>query len=396
MTILFYKDNEIIPHAGGISRINCNLRDALVKRGHSCFFLSSTQNKSVAPDDCQHWLPDLYQVDSKENVLWLYDFIIENKVDVIINSVFDRASVQMLDEARKKTPCKLITWIHNNIVEYGSLIGYRHELSLRKKHLGFVFQLMTFRCVVNSLRLLSKRKHTSTAQMCYQCSDRVIVVCDGNIKEFLYLLGHTDAQNKVMSISNFVPTLNEEVVMVEKAYNVVWCGAVDFELKKTNWMLEIWRNIQALHPQWTLTIMGDSKHLDEMKRYASDLDVKRVIFTGRVNPSTYYRKASIICSTSISESFGLTMVEGMQSHAVPVAFASSPAIRDVVGYNGRLIKPYDKKKFSDELSKLMGNTSHREFLAEKCRNASKQYEEEQILKLWDKLLQIVCKNRETL
>lgn len=389
MKILFYKDNEISPNIGGISRISSNLRESLVKRGYECVYLSSNRNAYITPDASQEWLPVLGKDMCNENVAWLHHYIIENGVDVIINNCFVATAARFLDAARKGTKCKLITWFHNNVVEYGSLVGYRKEKMLRDKHLSFVYGLMTTRLTVKILRYLSRKKHQETARACYECSDRVVTVCDGNIKEFLFLLGKKDIDNKVLAIPNFVTTLTSEVSEDEKEKSVVWCGSVDYELKKTNWMLDIWRNVQDNHPQWSLTIMGDSNQLESIKAYAAKIGTERVIFTGRVNPDPYYRKAAIICSTSITESFGLTMVEGMQRRVVPVAFSSSSAFRDVVGYNGRLVKPFNKRLFAAELSGMMGEETTRRFLAEKCRVAAWQYDEAYIISIWEKLLQLI-------
>lgn len=213
-----------------------------------------------------------------------------------------------------------------------------------------------------------------------------MTVCDGNISEFVFLLGHNDSDNKILSIPNFITSIAEEVHPEEKQNSVVWCGAVNFDLKKTNWMLDIWREIQEQFPDWTLTIMGDGLQLQEIKDYAKELGTERVVFCGRVNPDEYYRKASIICSTSISESFGLTIVEGMQRKAVPVAFGSSASIKEIIGCNGILVQPFDKKRFIKSLSSLMKQDALRLFLAEKSRIAAYQYDEEYVIRLWMQIL----------
>ena len=83
------------------------------------------------------------------------------------------------------------------------------------------------------------------------------------------------------------------------------------------------------------------------------------------------------------------MVEGMQRRVVPVAFSSSSAFRDVVGYNGRLVEPFNKQLFAKELSDIMTNDTTRRFLAEKCRVAAWQYDEAYIISIWEKLLQLI-------
>ncbi len=232
MTVIFFKNNEIDPFLGGISRINWNLCNALLKRGAHCYFLSSTYNAMVTSDVRQQWLPNSQCAYSEENIIWLSNFIKENNVDLIINSTFDQQLVRMLDEARGGTRCRLITWVHNNIIEYGSLVGYRYESLLRKRHLGFIFRIITCNSMIYVLRLYSKHKHLATARVCYLHSDRIITTHDGNIGEFMFLLGHKDKKNKVLSIPNFVFKLKEEVTIEQKEKIVVWCGTIDFELKK--------------------------------------------------------------------------------------------------------------------------------------------------------------------
>lgn len=388
MTILFYKENEMSPNAGGVARINCNLRDALSKRGYECIFLSSRRGEDFPSEPNQLWLPNPNEKYCEENVSWLNGYIASKNIGIIVNNCFDSAAVRFLDKARKETPCKIITWIHNNIIEYGSLVGFRSEMKLRKKHLGIIYKLLSCRPAISFLRYLVRYKHKPTAEACYLYSDKVINVCEGNIDEFIFLLGHKDKGNKVLAIPNFVPSV-EDVSVDKKINRVVWCGTVDFELKKTNWMLDIWHSLQEQFPDWDLTIMGDSAHLDKMKDYAKKIRAERVNFTGRVHPSPYYETASIICSTSITESFGLTMVEGMQRRVVPIAFSSSKAIRDIVGDNGKLIKPFDKKQFARELARLMSDKNQRDFLSEKCRASASQYNEEYIVRLWVELFQLL-------
>ena len=390
MTILFYKNGGISPYLGGIARINSDFRNELVKLGHKCFYISLTTNESVVSDVCQKMLPVRESEDCKENIAWLHEFLVDNKADVIINNYFEKPVIHLLNEARQGTNCKIITWIHNSEVEFGSLMGYYHEMRLKKNHLTILYTLLTLKPVVKLLRYHIRRKRKSTTELCYSCSDRIVTVFDGNVDEFLFFLGHKDIDNKVLSIPNFVATPEEEIFIAEKEKSVVWCGVVECGRKKVNWMLDIWRMVQEEHPDWTLTIMGDGEDLDAMKSYAGAKGVKRVVFAGRVNPEPYYRKAAIICSTAISEPFGLAVVEGMQRRAVPVAFINSPSLRENVGFNGRGVEPFDKKEFAVELSHLMADDSLREFLAEKSRIASDRYDVKCIVPLWEKLFQILC------
>ena len=370
---------------GGVSRINCNLYDALSEDGIECFFLSSTYNAKNEIYGNQLWLPERHILHSVVNIDWLHQLIEEKGVNIIINNIFDKDVIHFLDVARSNTQCKIISWIHNNFVEHYSLIGYRRE-GLKKRNL-----FLTSPVIIKLLRHCAKVKYQKIAQNIYQNSDIVLTVHEKNIKEFLFLLGQKDRENKVISIPNFVLPIEREVSIREKSKSVVWCGTIDYAAKKTHWMLQIWKIVQSKHRDWKLIIIGDGKYLDSMKEYAKRLNVEHLSFVGRVKPDRYYRQATILCSTSITESFGLTLVEGMQNRVVPVAFASSPSICDLVAGNGILIYPFDKKKFAEALSDLMSDAARCKMLSERCRQSSLTYEKTHVLGMWKNLIEEVSK-----
>lgn len=387
MIILFYKTKEILPFVGGIARINYSLKESLVSYGHKCIFMSATRCKDITPDECQLWLPNTIKENSGENIVFLHRFFIKEKIDIIINNEFSENSFQLLDKAKQDTNTKLVSWIHNNILEYSSRYGYRKEMILRHKHMFILYKIITSRLCEKVIRYLAKRKYHKIANLLYDRSDKVVVVSDGNEKEFLDLLGNKDYKKKICPINNFIIPDKNTCSLSEKKQIIIWCGQVDFYLKKTNWMLEIWKEIEPKHPEWNLYILGDSPYLNEMKDYAKEMKLKRTYFLGRVNPISYYREASILCSTSITESFGLTIVEGMQQKVVPIAFASSVSIKDIVKYNGILVTPFNRQEFINKLEELISNKNFREFKAQKCYITSQIYDNTKVILLWLKLFE---------
>lgn len=387
MTILFYKTKEIQPFLGGVARINYSLKESLAYYGHKCFFLSATKSENIEFDECQLWLPNTITEKTEENILFINHFLQNEKVDIIVNNEINEDSFDLLNKAKQGTNTKLITWIHNNILEYSFRYGYRKEFVLRRKHMVVLYKILTSRFCENVFRYMAKLKYNKIANIIYDKSDKVVVVSDGNEKELLYLLGKKDINNKICSINNFIIPDKNVCSLAEKKHTIVWCGQVDFHLKKTNWMLEIWKEIELKYPDWNLKILGDSPNLNEMKNYAKKLELERVSFLGRVNPISYYREASILCSTSITESFGLTIVEGMQQKVVPIAFASSSSIKNIVEYNGLLVTPFKKQEFIEKLDCLMSNKEFREFKAEKCYISSLLYDNNKVVFLWLKLFE---------
>lgn len=384
MTILFFKDAEISPFLGGIARINYTLSKSLEALGYRVIYMGVGKRSTDEDLINQHWLPDKSNLLSPTNISYLHDFIHNESVDIIINSYFDKRAFCLINKSREGTAAKIIFWFHNNIIEYASLWGYRNEKKLLDRNLSLLYKLATNRLVVKILRFIGSLKHRSLTHVAYDTSDKIVVVSKGNINEFLFVLGRKDYSQKVISINNYVPPITE--CQFEKKNNVVWCGAINFDLKKTNWMLDIWSEVGKNHKDWRLFILGDSPFFDEMKAYANSIKVDNVIFTGRVDPRKYYKEASVICSTSITESFGLTIVEGMQYGVVPIAFASSSSIFEIVENNGFLIQPFNKKEFAKELCCIIEDTNKRVEMSNRCLKSSREYEENRILPCWIKLI----------
>lgn len=385
-TILLFKDNEILPNAGGIARMNYSLRIALEKYDYRIIYLAAKKTTCVPSETIQYYLPDQSILSSEDNILFIIELIKNESVEVIINNWFSIEAIKLLGAIKKVNDVNIISWIHNNTVEYTSLFGYRKERFLKKYHLYFLYKILTSHLTIQMLRYYGRYKYNNIAKELYEISNRVVTVCEGNAREFKFLLNAPDFHNKIRVISNFISNRTKDPIE-EKEKIVVWCGAVNFELKKTNWMLDIWKSVSKNHQDWTLNIMGDSKQLDEMQQYALTNNVPNVIFQGRVDPSSFYEKAAILCSTSITESFGLSIVEGMQMGVVPVAFASSPSIPEIIKDNGVLVKPYNKSLFAKKISELISSNEKRKYLLKKCVEASSQYEEASIINDWIQLIE---------
>ena len=92
-------------------------------------------------------------------------------------------------------------------------------------------------------------------------------------------------------------------------------------------MLRIWKQVESKHPDWNLLMLGDGPSWKEMKELSKSLGLQRVSFSGRVQPEVYYKKSSILCVTSVHESFSLVTLEAQRAGCVPIlnnAFSPAP------------------------------------------------------------------------
>jgi glycosyltransferase involved in cell wall biosynthesis len=134
---------------------------------------------------------------------------------------------------------------------------------------------------------------------------------------------------------------------------------------------------------------------DEMTLKKMAKDIKSIDFVGYHHPQKYYETASILCLTSLFEGFPMAITEGMQFGCVPIAFGSFPAIYDMIesGYNGEIIKPFNKKEYAKRLKFLMTNDEYRNELSRKAIETVKQYDTSNIVLQWEKLFNQICDNQ---
>ena len=109
---------------------------------------------------------------------------------------------------------------------------------------------------------------------------------------------------------------------------------------------------------------------------------------GRVSPSSFYKKASIVCVTSVHESFSLVTTEA-HSYGLPViAFNSFTAAPLVIenGKDGILVPPFDIEAYAEKLSDLMDNDKQRLSMSKEALKSIEKFSPETICSKWESIL----------
>jgi glycosyltransferase involved in cell wall biosynthesis len=104
---------------------------------------------------------------------------------------------------------------------------------------------------------------------------------------------------------------------------------------------------------------GKDLYLVHLEKYAGQELGKRILFEGRVEHSktqAFYKRAAVLVNPSLSESFGMTLVEAMM-HRVPVVatrIGGMPYIVDP-GRTGLLVPPADPKSLAKAICDILEN-----------------------------------------
>lgn len=386
MNIVFFHGNGILPNFGGISRITDILGNLFVSKGNDVWYIGAQdKHKGQKYSVRQSFLPsaDLF---SDENLKYIASFVKENKVDTIINQcALDPNSAKFLALCREKAPFLLVSCFHNSILTPVLNGAYQKEYLLKKRGLGWFFNLMNTSIVRYLMTKAYIQKHRKRYLSTINNSDYVVVLCDGQIRE-LYRMCGLKTSNKVCVIPNGIDINAHFSESKEKI--VLWVGTFDYSVKRPDNMLRIWKIVENQHPDWTLLMLGDGPSWQEMQQMSKSLELKHVFFKGRIVPDEYYNKALIACVTSVHEAFPMVVLEAQRVGCIPVvnnSFTSIPMlIEDRV--NGCIVKAFDNADFAKVLSALMDDSEKQKQISRRAIENAKRFSLDKIYEQWKILL----------
>ncbi len=133
----------------------------------------------------------------------------------------------------------------------------------------------------------------------------------------------------------------------------------------------------------------DGNYYQRLKKKAGEGENSRVRFVGLVHPDNlvdYYRGADLLVNPSVSESFGMSLVEAM-SCGVPVLATKVGGMPEIVdpGVTGALVEPDDAEVLARAILGQLDSSTNREQSGSACRNRAVD------LFSWDRVAESVAR-----
>jgi L-malate glycosyltransferase len=136
--------------------------------------------------------------------------------------------------------------------------------------------------------------------------------------------------------------------------------------KKQEDLLRIFSCYQKLfNPESRLILVGDGNRFPSyqraLNRMVHDLNLKGVIFTGKVSPEdlrSYYRTSSLFLCASEHEGFGVPLVESL-FYRLPVVAYDAGAVGSTLGEAGVLVKEKDPIMIAGLINRIMTDNNLR-------------------------------------
>lgn len=382
---------------GGIKRVSSILAKEWAK-DCKVYFIAISPEDNQFKEICgipQFHLPTPKDILSDRNIEYFINFINEKKIDIILHQYSNiERFTELCINAKKKTGIKLITTRHfaishnNDVIKRSFFIKYK----LGKSPVAWFKDLLFFLKYHMYKKMQDLKQERQFYKYLIENSDKFILLSTNYVKDIIeYIKLDVKDCEKLYAINNPIETI--EYDFAEKEKKVLWCGRVEYGMKRIDRMLRIWKDIATKHSDWELIVMG-SGNIKAFKSLVKRKGIKNVTFTGHCNPIEYYRSGSILCMTSSTEGLPMVILEAQIYGCIPIVYNSFSSLDEVIidGVNGYKIPAFDKEKFAGCLERLMENEEERTRMIGKCQESVKRFDAKIIAQQWIRLFQEILDN----
>ena len=228
----------------------------------------------------------------------------------------------------------------------------------------------------------------------YDVADRYVVLSPSYIHRFYEIFGLHD-EGKVIAIPNPITMAKPEGEKQEKDNLFLVVARLSEKQKNIRAILRIWKEFCKQNNDYQLQIVGYGPDEEQLKEYASSLQLQNVAFMGRTHePQKFYRRAKFFLMTSRYEGFPMTIIESMLFGCIPIVYNSFAAINDVIdnGKNGILIQNNDEQAYLHAMLDLAEDRQKQEEISKQVAPSLAKFSVEKVTGSWVKLFEMLTEN----
>lgn len=373
---------------GGVKRVSSILGNEWKKEGYVVQFMTYLSGSDLRFDNIegigQCFLPNNSVIDCSENIAYFVEYVRKNKIDVILHQFADSEELTRLcAKVKKETGVKLISTLHFSITHLNDIA---REMFFVKYRLGnnpinYLCDLLLWgNYWLRNIKKIAKENRQKLLEA-YQCSDKVMLLSENYILLFEKAVGFKDEAHKLVAINN--PSILSDRIVREKEKRVLWCGRVEFGMKRVDRMMRIWKRVSQKFPDWQLDVLG-SGDIDFFRNLAKKYGIQNINFVGFCNPQDYYDRGSILCMTSSTEGLPMVLIEAQTKGVIPITYNSYASATDIIedGVNGFLVKAFNEDEYVEKLMLLMGDEELRLRKAESAMASVRRFDSKKIAQQW--------------
>lgn len=381
MNILFLFEAPIKPTVGGVQRVTEVLTKEFQRRGHNVYFLAYSYEYMM---DYQKFVAPQFYIDAaslpKNDIQFrLSEIVNENNINIVVSQNLQNNHILKLLPAGLKiiSVCHTQPFLCENITR-------KHLKNIKARNLKekcFKLVSVCFPALYRKHMETSEKRDTKTA---FQISDKV---CYISSRFWDRIVRHVSSfpQEKFVAINN--PNTFSAVSdhsSIKKENLIIWVGRVNNENKNTIGFIRMWQLFQKRNPTWYTIIIGHGRDLENNRNYVKRNNVQNIELVGRQdNVEDYYARAKFVVVTSWSESWCMSITEGMVFGCVPCVFGTYETVFDMItdGESGIITKPTEKD-MAERLQYYVDNEAQREQLSRNAIDMVKHFDVSIIANQW--------------
>ena len=218
--------------------------------------------------------------------------------------------------------------------------------------------------------------------------DALVLVSD-SLRKF-YKKQLVDTKCKCFYIPNMLDSVPDQLSKLNEK-RLISVGRLSRE-KGYEDLLDVFKLIHQEEPSWRLDIIGDGAQKNLLGDRIFNEGLKECVTLHGFQDKTFINnllsQSSIYLMTSVTESFGIVLIEAM-SYGLPcVAFDSAEGATELIqdGVNGYLISYRNKEEYAKKVIELICNKKLRTKLGSAGRKTSLNYTGDKVKRDWIKLL----------
>ena len=174
--------------------------------------------------------------------------------------------------------------------------------------------------------------------------------------------------------------------------NLISVGRLEVE-KGYSDLIDVFEMVHKIYPDLKLNIIGDGSLREELQKKINKLNLSDNIILHGFKDSKYIEKellkSSIYLMSSLTESFGLVLIEASSFGLPCIAFSSANGACEIIkdNWDGYLIENRDKEKMAKRIVNLIKNPERRIIMGDNAYKKSINYKADNIKDMWVKLFE---------
>lgn len=182
-----------------------------------------------------------------------------------------------------------------------------------------------------------------------------------------------------------------------KGKNIISVGRLAPE-KDYEELIKVFSEMDSSFEEWKLHIVGDGDEREKLQNLIREKQLEnRIImhgFLGKEEIEKLMYQSSLYLMTSLTESFGLVLIEAQSYGLLCIAYDSAQGAKEIItsGKNGILIENRDRKQMVKEIEKCLQDLEYRQRIGKEGRENALHYSKESIQNQWYEFIDRIGKN----